>query len=112
MFWKNIWQFFKRIWAKCSHDHTNHVSPKLNTTLDTTLIKIFGQEIKVSREIPINGPPYELTVVLPRAEWRINSKTGDQEVILSSITIAHSPRHRPEEKSRPAKITIPHSKAA
>ncbi|HBF37139.1 MAG TPA: hypothetical protein DDW50_07445 [Firmicutes bacterium] len=111
MFWKNIRQFFKQIWAQCGPDHTSHTSLKFNTTLDTIVIKIFGQEIKVSREIPINGPPYELTVVLPRAEWRNNSKTGEQEIILSSITIAHSPRHRPEEKSQPAKITIPHTKA-
>jgi hypothetical protein len=107
MFWKNIWFFLKSIWAKFGNHRT---SMKNNTTLDTTSIKIFGQEIKVSREIPVNGPPYELTVVIPRAELRLNQKTGSQEVILSSITIAHSPRF--EGQSKPAKPLISKATAA
>ncbi len=107
MFWEKIWLSLCRFWTRFGNQHTSH---KINTTLDTATIKIFGQEIKVSREIPINGPPYELTVVVPRAELRTNSKTGTREIILSSITIAHSPRF--EGKSGPAKITIPHSRTA
>jgi hypothetical protein len=42
----------------------------------------------------------ELTVVVPRAELRgrLTSAEGEAtfEVILSSITVAHSPRHAPE----------------
>jgi hypothetical protein len=106
MFLKKIWHSLSCFWARCG----NHTSSKLNTTLDTVTIKVFGQEIKVTREIPICGPPYELTVVVPRAELRTNCKTGTREIILSSITIAHSPRF--EGRAGPAKITIPRSHTA
>ncbi len=107
MFWKNIWHSLYCLWARFGNHRT---SANSSTTLDTVTIKIFGQEIKVSREIPLNGPPYELTVVVPRAELRTNSKTGTREIILSSITVAHSPRF--EGKPESAKITIPHTRIA
>jgi hypothetical protein len=95
MFWKNIWRFFKSIWKRTPNWKT---SAKNNTTLDTAAIKIFGLDIEVSREVPLDGPPYELTVVVPRAECRFNKKTGTGEIIISSITIAHSPRFKGEPK--------------
>lgn len=71
-------------------------SRKKDTVLDTASVKLFGLEIKVSRELP-KDIPYELTVVIPRAEYRLNGKapgTSDEdwEILLNSITIAHSPR--------------------
>ena len=107
MFWKKLRQYLCCIRTPFTSGST---SGKINTTLDATSIRIFGQEIKVTREIPVNGPPYELTVVVPRAEMRINQKTGTKEIILSSITIANSPRL--EGKPQPAKITIPPPKTA
>jgi hypothetical protein len=95
MFWKNIWRFFKSIREKIASRKT---SAKNNTTFDTAAIKIFGLDIEVSREVPLDGPPYELTVVVPRAECRFNKKTGTGEIIISSITIAHSPRFMGELK--------------
>lgn len=41
------------------------------------------------------GVPHEVTVVIPRAEFRLRRDTTgavEYEAILSSITIAHSPR--------------------
>lgn len=88
MFWKKIWEFFKSVWQKLA---VRKRSDKNNTVLDTASVKLFGLDIRVTREIPANTP-YELTVIVPRAELRGNIESGSLEVILNSITIAHSPR--------------------
>lgn len=67
-----------------------------NGTSDMMGLKLFGLKIDLSRRLPPDIP-YELTVVVPRAELRgkCNCPEGrncEWEVILSSITIAHSPR--------------------
>lgn len=95
MFWKKLWEFIKSIWRRCINRRT---SEKVNTTLDTASVKVFGLDMRVTREVPV-GVPYELTVVVPRAEIRGDKKNGTREIILSSITIAHSPRFegRPEQ---------------
>jgi hypothetical protein len=98
MIWKNFWEYLKSIWGKICNQKT---SSKSNSLLDTASLKVFGLDIKVTRELPAGGPPYELTVVVPRAELRMNKKNGNQEIILSSITIAHSPRF--EKESEPKK---------
>lgn len=99
MFWKKIWEFLKSIWHTVSN---RKISSKYDTTLDTASLKVFGLDIKVSREVPV-GIPYELTIVVPRAEIRGDQKSGNREIILSSITIAHSPRFEgrpaPERKA-------------
>jgi hypothetical protein len=97
MSWKNFWKYLKSIWEKICNRKT---SSKNNSFLDTASLKIFGLDIKITRELPINGPPYELTVVVPRAELRVNKKNGNQEIILSSITIAHSPRFEKETEQK------------
>jgi hypothetical protein len=107
MSWKNIGDFFRSIWKKLCNCK---ISNKKNTLLDTASIKVFGFDIKVTREVPIDGPAYELTVVVPRAECRFNKKSGQQEIILSSITIAHSPRFSSESKLE--KILTPKITAA
>ena len=86
MFWQKIREFLKSVWRTFTNRKT---SGKCDTTLDTVLLKVFGLEIKVTREVPV-GVPYELTVVVPRAE--IRGARNNREIILSSITIAHSPR--------------------
>ena len=107
MVWKNFWKYLKSLWEKICNRKT---SSKSNTLLDTVSLKINGLDIKVTRELPINGPPYELTVVVPRAELRQNKKNGTQEIILNSITIAHSPRL--EKESEPKKPITPRPVAA
>lgn len=99
MFWKKLWEFIKSIWHRCINRKT---SEKGNTTLDTASIKVFGLDMRVTREVPV-GVPYELTVVVPRAEIRGDKKNGTREIILSSITIAHSPRFagKPEQPQPP-----------
>ncbi|MGE5582467.1 MAG: hypothetical protein ACM3X9_07995 [Bacillota bacterium] len=95
MFWKKLWQCLKSLWGKIVNRKT---SGKPNTILDTASVKVFGMKIDVTREVPVDVP-YELTVVVPRAELRRNKAGGSLEVILSSVTIAHSPRFQraPEE---------------
>lgn len=66
------------------------------TVLDTIDLKLWGLSIHVTRELPANVP-YELTIVVPRAELRKNCATATAqkcglEILLNSITIAHSPR--------------------
>lgn len=62
---------------------------------DIVRVKLLGLEIRVSRELP-KDVPYELTVVIPRVEYRLTEHTPEipqaWEVLLNSITIAHSPR--------------------
>jgi hypothetical protein len=106
MFWKQLWEFLKSVWKKVLHRKT---SAKENTTLDTVSVSIFGLDLKVTREVPTTVP-YELTVVVPRAELRANASTGDLEVIVSSVTVAHSPRfegERPINAPAPKPATIP-----
>jgi hypothetical protein len=107
MLWENIGRYLHSFWDRfCNHK----ISAKSSFTLDTAVVRLFGLEIKVTREIPANGPPYELTIVVPRAEFRMNKKDGSQEIILSSITIAHSPRLPNQGKQDPP--TIPRKVAA
>lgn len=63
---------------------------------DRVAIRLPGLDIAVERRRP--PFPAELTVVVPRAELRARMKSHDGseasiEVIVNSITVAHSPRH-------------------
>jgi hypothetical protein len=104
MFWKKLWKFLKMVWQEITGRKT---SSKRNTLLDTVSVKLFGLELKVTREIPVDVP-YELTVVVPRAEFHSDKKSGNREIILNSITIAHSPRFN----SEPEKPVVPKPVAA
>lgn len=96
MFWKKIWGFLKSVWLKITGCQT---SIKPNTLLDTVSLKLFGLNLKVTREVPVDVP-YELTVIVPRAELHGGENNIDRNVILNSITIAHSPRvpNKPESE--------------
>lgn len=63
---------------------------------DDIEVRLPGLYIRVKRETPPDVP-YEVTVVVPRAEMRRRfdeqSKKEDWELIYSSITIVHAPRH-------------------
>lgn len=96
MFLKRIGYFLLNLWEKLKNFRKR--SPK-NTLLDTVKLSLFGLKIEISRELPADSP-HELTVVIPRAELRKNGKIDNSEkdsleVILNSITIAHSPRPEP-----------------
>jgi hypothetical protein len=63
-----------------------------NFTGDEININIWGLNIFVKRETN-SGIPSELSVIVPRAEFR------DKEIIISSLTIVIAPRHPPAEGS-------------
>lgn len=63
---------------------------------DAVTLSLAGLEITLSREMNIDIP-HEVTIVVPRAEIRKKCPTQDcpdcqLEILLNSITIAHSPR--------------------
>ena len=103
MFWKKIWEFLKSLWKRIVNRGVSH---KTNTVLDTASAKLYGLDIRITRELPVNVP-YELTLVVPRAELRGNKDTGDLEIILNSITIAHSPRLIETGRKEPSPISKP-----
>lgn len=97
MFLKRIGYFLLNFWEKLKFFKKK--SSK-NTLLDTIKLTLFGLKIEIFRELPINSP-HELTVVVPRAEFRKNQMANHPgkdslEVLLNSITIAHSPRPEPQ----------------
>jgi hypothetical protein len=62
---------------------------KTQAAQDIVKVRLLGLEIEVCRVLPGNLP-HELTVVIPRVEYRLGQQ--DREILLNSITIAHSPR--------------------
>jgi hypothetical protein len=89
--WRRLGVFLHKLWNQIFKR-----SLRKDTLLDTAQLKLFGMEITVTRELPINIP-YELTLVVPRAEYRIGSHCSppsqdDLEILLNSITLTHSPR--------------------
>lgn len=93
MFLKRIRYFLLNLWEKLKNFKK---SSSKNTLLDTVKLSLFGLKIEISRELPANSP-HELTIIVPRAEFRKDSSTDNSkkaalEVLLNSITIAHSPR--------------------
>lgn len=93
MFLKRIRNFLLNLWEKLKNFKK---SSSKDTLLDTVKLSLFGLKIEISRELPANSP-HELTVVVPRAEFRKvpptdRSKKASLEVLLNSITVAHSPR--------------------
>lgn len=69
----------------------------LNLTRDEIKIKLWGLDLSVKRETT-SDIPTELSVIVPRAEYR------DQEIILNSITIVFSPRHPPADQQSPLSV--------
>ncbi|MEW5953853.1 MAG: hypothetical protein AB1815_09000 [Bacillota bacterium] len=64
--------------------------------VDITSVKLPGLNIILAR---VTSPeiPHEVTVIVPRAEIREkydqNEKITEREIVLSSITVVHAPRH-------------------
>jgi hypothetical protein len=78
---------------------------------DLVEVSLPGLCIKVSRNIDLNTP-HELTVIVPRAEIRkscLNDDCSkyDYELIYSSITVVHAPRHPIAEQPSPVSLEIP-----
>ncbi len=63
-------------------NHYNHF------TRDEIKINLWGLKLSVARETN-SETPSELSVILPRAEYR------DHEIILNSFTVVIAPRHAP-----------------
>lgn len=74
---------------------SNHLKNKL-LQKDRIIVEVDSLDIKMIR---CTNPEisYEVTVVVPRAEIRKKyNESGhllDEEIILSSITVVHAPRH-------------------
>jgi hypothetical protein len=86
-----LWNWVKNLWSRFWKCLVKRAAT------DRVKIKLLGMEINLTRDLP-EAVPYELTVVIPRVEYRLNKKTPDGagdflEVLLNSITIAHSPRN-------------------
>jgi hypothetical protein len=78
----NFLQKLKERFKKRPHNHNNHF------THDRIKINLWGLNLSVARETN-SEVPSELSVIMPRAEYR------DREVIISSLTIVIAPRHAP-----------------
>ncbi len=65
---------------------------------DKVTVSLYGLTITLERKIDLSVP-HEVTVVIPRAEYRRKIKDGSEEteVILNSITVVHAPRHPTED---------------
>lgn len=86
----------KKIWNRKN-------PPNKHQTTDHIDLSLWGLNLSVTRETT-SEVPSELTVVVPRAEFRHDCKPDegvaqdacDTEVILNSITIVIAPRHPTE----------------
>jgi hypothetical protein len=99
--WRRIGDFFHNLWNRIIKR-----SIRKDTLLDTARLKLFGLDITLTRELP-RDVPYELTLIVPRAEYRNGGHCPPEcrerlEVLLNSITIAHSPRRERESKEKSA----------
>lgn len=77
-------------------------TPKAETETareDSVKIVLPGLYMSLKRPVGINQPPHEVSMFVPRAEFRKSieeeGKRTTLEVILNSITIVHAPRHEP-----------------
>lgn len=84
---------------------------KTHRTQDRVNLQLWGLSLTVSRETT-SAVPAELTVVIPRAEFRTGwenngNSRGQAELILSSITVVIAPRHPTEHGTGAAPPTLP-----
>jgi hypothetical protein len=85
----NLKSFFKKL-----------IKKKRPLQSDEVELILPGLTIRMKRNLSIKDP-HEVTVVVPRAEFRKkldkNYEAVEYEVILNSITVVHAPRHPPAE---------------
>lgn len=84
--------------------------PVKNITRDHVDLTLWGLRLSVTRETT-SDIPSELSVIIPRAEFRHDCEpkipeTCDTEIILSSLTVVISPRHPQERVSSPSTTGI------
>lgn len=99
----HLWTVIKTRLKNLAAKTRNITNP--NLTRDHVNLDLWGLHLSVERETT-SPVPAELSVIIPRAEFRHNWKPPDQwetEIILSSITIVLSPRHPQENKPEMAK---------
>lgn len=72
------------------------ITPNKKPQTDYIDVELNELTIKMSR-VTDSEIPHEVTVVIPRAEIRekydVDKNLVEREVILSSITVVHAPRH-------------------
>lgn len=103
--WKRIKNRLKELGAKTRELYTPGM------TRDNVNLDLWGLRLIVGRETT-SPVPSELSVIIPRAEFRHTCKAPDQcvtEIILSSITIVLSPRH-PQESRPDIPASLPPAK--
>lgn len=71
---------------------------------DYAEVSLPGLCIKLKRSLDTDIP-HEVTIVVPRAEFRKKCDSNDcdrceYEIIYSSITVVHAPRHPPTDSLR------------
>lgn len=104
--WNKIRSKIKHLWGKAKQPW-----PGKPVTRDHIDLRLWGLNLSVSRETT-SEVPSELTVVVPRAEFRTGCETGDSgrcntELILNSITVVIAPRHPTEHGSASPNATYP-----
>lgn len=76
---------------------TKMVRQRQDLTCDQVAVNLLGLSIIVKRETSLEVPS-ELSVILPRVEYRHKCTSGDpllceSEIIYSSLTVVIAPRH-------------------
>ncbi|AST56658.1 hypothetical protein Thert_00454 [Thermoanaerobacterium thermosaccharolyticum] len=68
---------------------------KKNKGYDKITLKLYGLDVEIERITNIDVT-HEVTVVVPRVELKKKTKDGEEdvEIIMNSITVVHSPRHK------------------
>lgn len=106
-----LFNLFKRKKQPKKNVKASHPGSVQNCEVENQLeIAIGGVLVKINR-CSTFPPVNELSAIIPRAEIRrryyINGRlTAEEEIILNSITLVDSPRHR-EETSAPAASPAP-----
>lgn len=90
---------------KAIFDHTRRTAKRLGSSKepsDDIFVNLYGLTISLQRKNLIDIP-HEVTIIVPRAEVRHRydhkNDIEETEIILSSITIAHSPRPEPTSRA-------------
>jgi len=99
---KRLKNFFKSFKNKLNK------MPYFSRNRDEVDLNLYGLNIKLKRSLKTDIP-HEVSVIVPRAEIRKKCLNEDCskyeiEIILSSITVVHAPRHPLADPTKPPEI--------